>query len=363
MLSPLSRVADAPQGRFLQSERTMSFNTQFLANPIHFMRTWAMLPPDGSPVGQLIKKWAVAASNFKDGVQDRRENGKNVVDLEYRDGGQRIQFATVAKHSLFPQALTISLSPLRTSEDQIPTHWLPWGKEKVVTTSIPAVPRNLVEPDEDENPRFFFTAGINGCSVFVKGPATNPTLFHSGTQGTLKRDASEFWLEQVDTATSGKAFDTSIFSDVDKSQYMNRQSPAVKDFIKWAQGEGRGGNSFTVELVNNFGCVFGMRFGHHWSFYLQEAGLISTARFVKRGDVQVTKVGGVKKYSEKGTGFEVQKQTLVHDRHLGKLKLPGKKERIYAAVNQKCVPFRLSEIFPNRMWAGQITDLMVRHTM
>src|SRR5262249_3088061 len=161
----------------------------------------------------------------------------------------------------------------------------------------------------------------------------------------------------------GTAFDSSIFEAVNKSQYMNRQSPAVSDFIRWAQGEGSGGNAFAVELVNNFGCVFGIRFGHYWSFYLQEAGLISTARFLKRSEAGVTEVGGVKKYAEKATGFEVRKQTLTHDRHLGRLKLPGKKERIYAAVNQKCVPLRVSEIFPNRHWAGHITELMVRHTM
>ena len=335
----------------------MSFNTQFLSNPLHFMRVWAVSPPDGSPIGNVIKKWSVAASNFKSGVITRKaDNGQTVVDLECVSVGQRVQFASFEKHPLFPQALTLRLTPARGNADQIPIHWLPWGKEKVVTSTIPAVPSNVVEADEDENPRFFFTAGISGCSVFVKGPGSSPTIFHSGTQGVLDRSANEFWLEQVDAATGGKAFDYSIFTDVDKSQYMNRQSGAVSDYIKWAQGSGSGGNPFTVEIINNFGCVFGIRFGRHWSFYLQESGLISTTKFIKKSDV-------TKDLKEKGTGFDVNQTTLMHKRHLGKLPLPSKRENIYASVNQKCIPFRVSEIFPNRFWAGSIQELLVRHTM
>jgi hypothetical protein len=340
----------------------MSFNTQFLSNPLHFMRTQAMLPPDGSPTGRVLKRWVVSADNFKDGVLSHVIDGRKVVDFEFREGDLRVQFATITPKATFPNALTLKLETARRSGDEIPIHWLPWGKEKVVTTQIPAVPRNLVEPDEDQNPRFFFTAGISGCSVFVKGPATSPTIFHSGTQGTLLRDAGEFWLEQLETATGGKVFESSIFSDVDKSQYMDRNSQAVQAYVKWAQGEGSGGNTFTVELVNNFGCLFGIRYGHHWSFYLQEAGLVSTARFLKQSETVVNKTGPKVKITEKATGLPVQEKMVTVPRHLGPIPLPAKKARIYSTVTQKCVPFRVSEVFPNREWAGHITELMVRHT-
>lgn len=334
----------------------MSDNAQFLANPLMFMRQWAVSPPDGSPVGKLLKEWTVDGSNF---------SGADVT-IQSLEAGTRIQFMDFAKNSLFPGALTLRLSDIRKNANQIPIHWLPWGSNKVFSTTIPEVPRNMVEEEEDVNPRFFFTAGISGCSVFVKGPATHPTIYHAGTQEKLTRDAGAFWLEQLDTGTRGRAFDYSIFSNVDKSQYMGKDTAAVREYLDWAQGKAGHRDSFTVKLVNCFGCIFGIRFGHYWSFYLQEAGLVQTVQFLKES--QTKNVAVQKKYTteyhreEEGTGalVDVERQVMVQ-RKLGPIPLPFKKlTTIYSkALSQRCTPFRVSEIFPKRQWSGDVKSLLV----
>ena len=335
----------------------MPLNEDFLANPLMFLREKAVSPPDGMH-GQLISEWTISnAGNIASGG-----NGINESTIRYVQGGPRVKFARFVAHPLFPGALSLRLADARTDAGEVPIHWLPWASLKITKTTIPEVPSNVVEAYEDENPRFFFTAGINGCSVFVKGPPTKPTVFHAGITGKLAREAGQFWREQLERATRGThLYLEQTLAEVDKSQYMDKDSQTVRDYIKWAQSGGH--HPFTVEVVNNFGCVFGIRFGRYWSFYLQEAALIETAKFVQREEVDRQTAGGQKTYTERATGFSVKKQTISTPRRLGPIPLPSKKTRIYASTNQRCVAFRVSEIFPNRHWSGEIKDVIRSHVM
>jgi hypothetical protein len=323
-----------------------------------FMRRTPVSPPDGS-IGTLLKTWKVKENRIAEGALNSvMEDGVHVAPISHVSGGARVQFADFTRHGKFPDAKTLTLSPARTSLDQIPIHWLPWKTLKIVSASIPAVPRNLVEADEDENPRFFFTAGINGCSVFVKGPPTKPTLYHAGIDGKLAEDAGAFWREQLETATKGTHMNLEqTLGEVNRNDYMKRDSQAIQDYLKWVQSGSN--NPFTVEVINNFGCVFGMRFGHHWSFYLQESALIETAKFLTRKEVRKTDGARV----EKSTGFAVTKQTFTSSRRLGPIPLPRKSNSVYASTHQRCVTFRVSEIFPNRHWAGELKDIINAHVM
>ena len=61
----------------------------------------------------------------------------------------------------------------------VPIQWLPWKNLQIITTKLDPVPQSMVEWDDDEFPRFFFTAGINGCSVFASGHPHGPTISHA----------------------------------------------------------------------------------------------------------------------------------------------------------------------------------------
>jgi hypothetical protein len=50
-------------------------------------------------------------------------------------------------------------------------YYLPWSPGWAVKYNIPANARDKA---------FFLTAALSGCSVFVRGPATNPTVYHCG---------------------------------------------------------------------------------------------------------------------------------------------------------------------------------------
>ncbi len=73
----------------------------------------------------------------------------------------------------------------------VPCWFLPWSSGRIIKLKIPDVgasPTINFGPGIDPvaNPGLFFTAGINGCSVFAVGAAGNPSVYHGGiTPGAL----------------------------------------------------------------------------------------------------------------------------------------------------------------------------------
>jgi hypothetical protein len=331
------------------------YTASFLSNPLQFMRVNTVSPPDGM-YGTLIKSWTVPnEGNIASG-----HNDETASSVEYRDGGPRVKFARFAPHGQFPNTLTLDLSEAPGDADRIPIHWLPWSSLRIIKTQIPEVPRNQVEADENENPRFFFTAGINGCSIFVKGPPTKPTLFHGGITGKLSRDAAGFWREQLEIATRGTHLGReTTWGEVHKHEYMDAESRAMKDYFEWLHTGGSTSTSFTLEVLNCFGCVFGIRYGHYWSFYVQESALIEKVRFVKSRDIASSRSGtGPEQFTEKHTGLKATQNIVTTPRSLGIIPLPARTTKTYAVAEQHCSTVRVAEIYPNRHWSGQLTDIL-----
>jgi hypothetical protein len=132
-------------------------------------------------------------------------------------------------------------------------------------------------------PDIFFTAGINGCSVFVRGPLNAPTVYHAGIDGPLPGgDAVAHWRNLFRAVAGNPA----VFGEVNKLHYANAKrrdynpdmagpdadqvvgtadSQTYRQFLKGLHGDALG-----IEQVVPWGAVFGIRTGGNWTFYLQE---------------------------------------------------------------------------------------------
>ncbi len=136
-------------------------------------------------------------------------------------------------------------------------YYLPWGGMFVMSMNLPA----------DAASDFFFTAGLAGCSVFASGAATEPTIYHAGTEGKYAGDVAVFWEECIKAAASKQGFsDLGSLKGINKNNYMN--DPQVEKFEKWLKSEVD--TRLKVEHASPGGFVFGLRCNKEWEFYLQD---------------------------------------------------------------------------------------------
>ena len=85
--------------------------------------------------------------------------------------------------------------------NKVPIYYLPWCPGKVLDLTIPAKNALVASPD------IFFTAAINGCSVFIQGTPANPTIYHAGGNPVQAgRDTAKVW-RQLDAALDGNIFE------------------------------------------------------------------------------------------------------------------------------------------------------------
>jgi hypothetical protein len=329
----------------------MSLTKAFLSNPIEFLKAHALSPPNGEP-GKVIKAWKVAnAGNITSGANG---DGSSTVSLK-KAGATRV-FSEFVQHGGFPGALSVSLSPSRTSPDSFEQFWLPWESLSITKNHLPAVPAK----GGDDFPSVFMTAGINGCSVFVDGPATQPTVYHAGINGNLVGPAEQFWKHQLQTAFEGTAGEGHEPAGQAHSQQYMQNSPNVQRYLAWLNANTA--TTLQIELLSNFGSVIGIRNKTDWSFYLQKNVMIQDVQIVKRSQVKsVVAATGTKQYFMKvnGTapGPRVDRQVTTQPRKF----LPDKVTKTYTQrVNMRCACVKVVQIFPQRELVGDWRALDVR---
>jgi hypothetical protein len=209
-----------------------------------------------------------------------RQEAATVHNLE---GGDRVYF-----DASYAQAAT-----------HVPVYFLPWDSLGAsVRMTIPTMATNNPDPD------IFFTAAINGCSIFFQGTEQNPTIYHcGGTTGYQKSEIAEaigFWQDVVDEfidqdATAGRPNLGALNArSVDKAQYVATPGVKSKSDVKMAGGKIKsyttktalsyqrllkakhGLTSITIEEVGPWACVLGRRDAHgDWKFFLQENATIT----------------------------------------------------------------------------------------
>ncbi len=176
----------------------------------------------------------------------------------------------------------------------VPVYYLPWDDSGAsIRLTIPRMGSN--NPD----PRVFFTAAINGCSIFFQGTQDNPTVYHCGGStgyGSDVQKATDFWEEVMTEflASDQKAGAMGPLGNrnVNKQEYITTPNVKAKQVgptgiaskelttnrAKSYQGDlvtkHRAGK-LTVRQVSPWACVLGRRNdAGDWTFYLQENATI-----------------------------------------------------------------------------------------
>lgn len=333
----------------------MIYNDIFLQNPKLFLRRNAVFPPNNAKGDQLtgLKKWDVEQSEIE---------GSTEISLAKVNAD--IRYMELSPHAIFKNTLALQISDSRNRQEQIPIFWLPWKSKHVVQVSIP---ESIPGISNKDYPKFFFTSGLSGCSVFVRGPSSSPTIFHAGIEGKITGDAALFWKKQLDIAIKGTGLDEQeLKAEVNKHDYMDSDSQTINDYISWALTSGNCGKFFKIERFSNFGCVFGVRENKDWSFYMQENAMLDTYTYQKREDLVSTKKNGVKTYQDRATGQKLtihKEEAKKEKRTLGAINLLPKRVWIYASKNQmpSAVCAKISEIYPKREWVGELKDIVKFH--
>jgi hypothetical protein len=278
----------------------MSMTTDFFAAPLAFAKEHAICPPSyiegykgkdaatldtkgykgigpnpENPVGSI--RYARVMSSKKIGYvelfDDMRPGGAKMEDRNDEGAGVvRMKYA----YSTFGEAS--------------PIYFLPWDESgAIIKLHLPTKGKHAPDPD------VFFTAAINGCSVFVQGDPDNPTVYHAGgnTGRSDHNDAARFWrhalvnhLKNSETAQArGK-----IQAEINKTDYVrtpgtqsNSSTPTADKYEQELKDRLDKKGSFTVTMVSPWGCVFGLRTGTNWEFYLQENGTVVCNYVTKAG--------------------------------------------------------------------------------
>ncbi|MGH9586338.1 MAG: hypothetical protein ACRD3F_05265 [Acidobacteriaceae bacterium] len=338
---------------------------EFLKNPLLFMRTHSMSPPNDSGNSWLGLGDFGASAKVHRAPGDQFETGMD-TDIDRRTGAGGIRHVKIVEHTSldFPGATGLKILPNGTPQDGswVPIYFLPWRSLNILSYQIPGVPQGLADWDDEEYPRFFFTAGINGCSVFAQGSPQSPTISHAGINGNLTRPAGEFWRSQMALTKSGYGSEA-IRGEANKHEYMfNKGQPhqLANEYAKFLSATD--GKDFKIEIQSPFGCVFGIRFGRSWTLYLQKSVVFNKVRFYKQSGVREQARGNLTDHFAKDTGMLATKQpSQFVGRRLGALPLPGKKEvQVFSTSYRFSMPLEVAEMYPNKKSLGDLRAVFKR---
>jgi len=175
---------------------------------------------------------------------------------------------------------------------KVPVYFLPWDESgAIVHMTIPR--QGTIGSDSHVlDPDVFFTAAINGCSIFIQGSPENPTVYHAGGdtgRGDDMARGAAYWREVLTNfadLSKGK-FQT----EINKTDYI--KTPGVKgsdgklttaaanEYEKWLKDQYK--TTLDVKFVSPWGCVVGYRNAGRWTFYLQENATVAFMRLKKTG--------------------------------------------------------------------------------
>lgn len=174
----------------------------------------------------------------------------------------------------------------------VPTYFLPWDAGgAIVEVTIPREGEISKDSHILDPPRFF-TAAINGCSIFIQGDPDRPTIHHAGGDTGRGKDylaGAAFWREII---TRFADLDKGSFkTEISKIDYITDPSVRMesgaattqhaKDYRAWLNDKYK--NVLNVQLVAPWGCVMGFRDNGAWSFYLQENVSVAYIKLSKSG--------------------------------------------------------------------------------
>ena len=353
---PLPTPPSRPPQRPLPAIPTTPLNTytQLLRDkPLDLFRRYSVSPPDGAvgdehmdALGSMrrdrILPLASRSKIATDGMFSRfykPDMGSTGEGFTHGVVGKKIAWISLVDDTARHGALTFNAiipgSKAAVPAGHLPVWFLPWESRHLVEMTIP--PRQSEEDDDPDDPKLFFTAGINGCSVFVRGDPRSPTVTHAGISQSATpygNNPSEFWRHLLTANLAGNNVHAGKTWEVNNTDYINQTGISggaftanTDQYLKWLKTLPSG--PITVSHVVPWGCVFGVRYGRLWSFYLQENAVVHTYKIIaqySRNPVTSTKkVFGV---FNKEVTQEVSARKLV---------------KLESTVNR---PVKLSDFFP-----------------
>ena len=175
----------------------------------------------------------------------------------------------------------------------VPVYYLPWDEGgAIVHLTIPK--KGTIGPDSHIlDPDIFFTAAINGCSIFVQGTPENPTVYHAGGdtgRGDDMARGAGFWRDVLTRfADTSKG---SFQAEINKMDYIKTPGQVggdgklttahANEYEKWLKDKYK--KTLDVKFVSPWGAVMGYRTDGKWKFYLQENATIAYMKLKKEGE-------------------------------------------------------------------------------
>ncbi len=181
-------------------------------------------------------------------------------------------------------------------------YWLPWAEDQIFRTTLR--PSKKAKDDlKDVDPDYFFTAALNGCSVFVEGARDQPTVYHANAKshsGTFATDLTKKQFIDLQIAKIAEmekrfvAFSTQQEKlsrggvvrqgpgpsgrESTMFDYMSRaHSPHFSKELEDVVSKATNGQYTKVEVAGQKivvtdaeGTVFGVRVKGEWTFYFQK---------------------------------------------------------------------------------------------
>jgi hypothetical protein len=258
-------------------------NTSFLADPIGFMRKYAVCPADdvGGYIGDKAGSMPTTASP-QDYTFSTIEAAKRVAYLNFEKIPRKSQVNT----AFIPKsdaAITVT-GQSAADAARVKSYWLPWtAGGGIIKLVIPAAGTAPAAQDAD----IFFTATITGCSIFIKGTRQAPEVYHAGgnTGQANATQAALFWRNLM-VAHSGAG---GIAAEVNKTDYVSDPTLSTalpttansKTFADWLADNKP--SDLDIKMVFPWGCVMGLRAANgDWTFYLQENVTILYTKWKKK---------------------------------------------------------------------------------
>jgi hypothetical protein len=305
---------------------------------IELMKTYAVHPPDDADQDR---------GNLTQELGGYRRADIRVTDmtrpvaslhLSRAQRGQRIITGNEGGDTL------TGVASYRVGAPGVPVYWLPWDSGgAVISLTIPRMgTRAMGEPDPDR----FFTAAINGCSIFFRGTPDNPTVYHCGgdTEVSGAHASALFWHNLMINLHGG------VGGEVNKEDYITTEgvkggprgtittTQAAKDYEAWLKASYS--KQLEIEDVRPWGCVMGIRGADgNWRFFLQENATVSY--FVLK-----------KKHLFSKERVREHENVKVRDQNTGKLKTKhdANTNEVVTADRLRMLsrPLRFHEIWPNR---------------
>jgi hypothetical protein len=187
----------------------------------------------------------------------------------------------------------------------IPCWFLPWASARIIKLKIPDVTTTPVINfgggiDPIPNPDLFFTAGINGCSVFAVGDARTPSMYHGGIDpgsGIVIPRGDDETTETMWRRLIGRQHTAKFVGSVGKTDYISelQEADTTDDGNRVRRGgmvttrraaeleallEAKG--SLSRVSVAPWGAVFGLRdAGGNWTMTLVQNATATYMRVIR----------------------------------------------------------------------------------